>query len=335
MNGCVSKGKKMFSLLLAVLVCATVLFGNTTTAKAAEPEYDTLLDETGAAEAGVEQTYNFTVSKSTNTALVLIVPALVEATVTVCDSVGTALDTFTILSSQWYAYQEGLYYQGVDYSNMAAGDYTLKITFNEATQYVVNFAAEKINPTLNQKSATVTVGFKVTLKVDNTSSKVTWSSSKKDVATVNSKGVVTDKSAGTTTITAKVDGQKLTCKVKVKDNKFTETKRSVSDVYYGRGALQVYKAVYEKNGDLTIKCRFINNSGYKVSSLKDLKIVMKDANGKKIGTYSAKTKKMSVPTGSTKDFNVTIKKDKLKNKKADLRNATYSSEGDYQYTVYY
>ena len=177
MNGCVSKGKKMFSLLLAVLVCATVLFGNTTTAKAAEPEYDTLLDETGAAEAGVEQTYNFTVSKSTNTALVLIVPALVEATVTVCDSVGTALDTFTILSSQWYAYQEGLYYQGVDYSNMAAGDYTLKITFNEATQYVVNFAAEKINPTLNQKSATVTVGFKVTLKVDNTSSKVTWSSS--------------------------------------------------------------------------------------------------------------------------------------------------------------
>ena len=72
MNGCVSKGKKMFSLLLAVLVCATVLFGNTTTAKAAEPEYDTLLDETGAAEAGVEQTYNFTVSKSTNTALVLI-----------------------------------------------------------------------------------------------------------------------------------------------------------------------------------------------------------------------------------------------------------------------
>ena len=194
------------------------------------------------------------------------------------------MDTFTILSSQWYAYQEGLYYQGVDYSNMAAGDYTLKITFNEATQYVVNFAAEKINPTLNQKSATVTVGFKVTLKVDNTSSKVTWSSSKKDVATVNSKGVVTGKSAGTTTITAKVDGQKLTCKVKVKDNKFTETKRSVSDVYYGRGALQVYKAVYEKNGDLTIKCRFINNSGYKVSSLKDLKIVMKDANGKKIGT---------------------------------------------------
>ena len=62
---------------------------------------------------------------------------------------------------------------------------------------------------------------------------------------------------------------------------------------------------------------------------------MKDANGKKIGTYSAKSKSMSVPTGSVKDFNVTIKKDKLKNKKADLRNASYTADGEYYYTVYY
>lgn len=336
MNRCKTKGKRIFSLLLAVLVCGAVLFGNTTVARAADPEYDTLLEETGEAEAGAEQVYNFTVNKNTTVTVFLYVPALLEATATICDSADNVLDSFTILSSQWIA-DEGVYYQGKEYKNMAVGDYKLKVTFNTATKYIAYVDAEKINPTLNQKSATITVGFKTTIKVDNAPSgaKVTWSSSKKDIATVSSKGVVTGKKAGTTTITAKVDGQKLTCKVKVKDNKYTETKHSASDVYYGNAAIQVYKASYASNGDLTLKCRFVNNSGYTVNALKDLKIVMKDVNGKKIGTYSAKTQKMTVSSGSTKDFTVTIKKSKLKKTNADLRNASYTTEGDYQYTRYY
>lgn len=74
------------------------------------------------------------------------------------------------------------------------------------------YAAVKLNTTeliLNEGST-------YTLKVTGTKSKVTWSSSNKKVATVNSKGKVTAKSPGTTNIVAKVNKKKYTCKLKVK-----------------------------------------------------------------------------------------------------------------------
>ena len=55
-----------------------------------------------------------------------------------------------------------------------------------------------------------------TLKVTGTKKKVTWSSSKKSVATVSSKGKVTAKKKGTATITAKVGSKKYKCKITVK-----------------------------------------------------------------------------------------------------------------------
>ncbi len=54
-----------------------------------------------------------------------------------------------------------------------------------------------------------------TLKVIGSSKKNRWTSANKKIATVNSKGLVQGISGGTTTITAKVAGKKLTCKVKV------------------------------------------------------------------------------------------------------------------------
>ncbi len=75
---------------------------------------------------------------------------------------------------------------------------------------------------LNKKSASVAVGGKLTLKATVTpksaSKKIAWSSSKKKVATVSSKGVVKGKKEGTATITAKAadgSGKKATCKVTV------------------------------------------------------------------------------------------------------------------------
>ncbi|HKL98674.1 MAG TPA: Ig-like domain-containing protein [Mobilitalea sp.] len=47
-------------------------------------------------------------------------------------------------------------------------------------------------------------------------SKVTWKSSKKSVATIDERGMVTGMKPGTTTITATADGSKATCKVTVK-----------------------------------------------------------------------------------------------------------------------
>ena len=70
----------------------------------------------------------------------------------------------------------------------------------------------------------------------------------------------------------------------------------------------------------------------KVSKLEKIKITVKDANGKAVGTYSLSKKTVSVPSFSTKDLTFTISKSKLKQKKADLRNCTFNCSG---VSVYY
>ncbi len=69
---------------------------------------------------------------------------------------------------------------------------------------------------LNKTKATIQVGKTTKLSVKGTKKKVTWSSQKRAVATVNKKGVVTGKKVGTTFIYAKVSGKTLRCKVTVK-----------------------------------------------------------------------------------------------------------------------
>lgn len=67
-------------------------------------------------------------------------------------------------------------------------------------------AASKVK--LNKTAAKITVGKKLTLKVKGTKKKAKWSSSKKAIASVTKKGVVTGKKAGKATITAKVGTKK-------------------------------------------------------------------------------------------------------------------------------
>ncbi len=70
---------------------------------------------------------------------------------------------------------------------------------------------------LNKTSCELTVGEKTTLKLSGTKAPITWTSSKKGVATVNKAGKVTAKKAGTTVIKAKVSGKTYSCKVTVKN----------------------------------------------------------------------------------------------------------------------
>lgn len=76
--------------------------------------------------------------------------------------------------------------------------------------------AEAAAKKLNRTRLNLTAGGTFTLKVKGTSAKVKWTSSKKSVAAVSSKGKVTAKKAGSATITAKVSKKKYTCKVSVK-----------------------------------------------------------------------------------------------------------------------
>ena len=78
---------------------------------------------------------------------------------------------------------------------------------------------------ISEKKLTLTVGQSKVLTVKKGSKKlkgVKWSSSKKKVATVSSGGKVKAKKAGKTTITAKAQGKKYTCKVTVKNKVNTE-----------------------------------------------------------------------------------------------------------------
>ena len=63
---------------------------------------------------------------------------------------------------------------------------------------------------LNKKSASVTVGKTVKLKVSGTRKKVKWSSSNSKIATVNKKGIVKARKAGNVKIIAKIGKKKLT-----------------------------------------------------------------------------------------------------------------------------
>ena len=78
-------------------------------------------------------------------------------------------------------------------------------------------AAEKASLTLNKSKLTLYVGDTATLKptVTGKSSKVTWKSSSKSVATVSG-GKITAKKAGKATITAKANGKTKRCVVTVK-----------------------------------------------------------------------------------------------------------------------
>ena len=68
---------------------------------------------------------------------------------------------------------------------------------------------------LNDKSLTLEVDHYKTLRIKGTTSSATWRSSSSWVASVSSSGKVFAKAPGTSTITASVDGRKLTCKVTV------------------------------------------------------------------------------------------------------------------------
>ena len=133
---------------------------------------------------------------------------------------------------------------------------------------------------LNKKSISLNVGKTYTLKATETKGKITWTSSKKSVATVSSKGVIKARKKGTTIITAKYGKKKLTCKVTVKQpvKIITLNKKTVS-VTVGKKITLKATALPQTANNKTVTWKSSNTS---VATISSKGIVV----GKKAGTVT-------------------------------------------------
>lgn len=153
--------------------------------------------------------------------------------------------------------------------------------------------APVVKPGITAKVSQVYVGKKATIKVTKTkvTGKVTFKSSNKKVATVNSKGVITGKKAGKTVITVKVGKYTKKLTVKVKKPSFKLVKSSV-------------KLKKGKKTTIRVKAAPVSKVTYKTSNKK-----VATVNSKGVVTAKKKgTAKITVKcNGITRTFKVTVK----------------------------
>ncbi len=105
---------------------------------------------------------------------------------------------------------------------------------------------------LNKKKLSLKAGSSYTLKVKRASGKVKWSSNKKSVATVSSKGRVKAIKAGKAKITARTGSKKLTCNVTVKKRPIGKGTKASPKSAYNSNTFTYYEEG-KKIGKITIK----------------------------------------------------------------------------------
>lgn len=333
--------KKTTCFMLAALLCASALLVHTRPESvSAATKYDTIYQSSGkeTASANVTKSTSFTVTNGGAIYIDVFTGYETSFTLGVSDASGSTIDSENVTpSSKGWSEASGVsYYESV--WNLSAGTYSLDLTFPETSEYLIQIDQDAVVPTLSNSCITLTAGFTKKLTVSNAGkNKITWASTNKKVATVNSKGVVTAKKKGSCKITAKVNGKTLKCTVKVYNNVYSQKKATNSDFYSGCTPF-VYQASFDSKGNLKMKVRVINNSGHTVTKLSSIKFYVKAANKATVATYNLGTKKMTIYNGSYKDFAVTIPKSKIKKTKnpIDLR-LLYGVEikGSYQYNYNY
>lgn len=200
---------------------------------------------------------------------------------------------------------------------------TAKTANGKTASCTVTVKVPAASVALNTKSVTVTKGKTYTLKatvnpVDTTDGKLTWTSSKTSVATVNGSGKVTAKKAGTTVITVKTaNGKTATCKVTVKVPAKSVT--ISSRIYLVKGKTKTLYATLLP-ADTTDKVTWTSSSK-KVVSVKNGKIKGLKTGTAKITAKTTSGKKavcrVTVVAKAKKAQKVTLNKKKLTIKKGN------------------
>lgn len=183
-------------------------------------------------------------------------------------------------------------------------------------------------PELESINVTVTAGGETAvIRVKNATEPVTYKLSKycEGYIVVDENGVVSapeTTKAGTYSVAVWVGSKKLVCFVKVKQAVTNRMYQGQTRWSHDAG-LEVVSAYYDKmpktKGDLIVRCEYLGDGELK--GIKNLKITFKDASGKKIVSYTQKSKPAF---GSHPSFMIRIKKSKLQIKDADLSTAKVS-----------
>ena len=123
----------------------------------------------------------------------------------------------TKAGSKYHAYKcgNGTYYQVTLSEAQRRGLSPCSKCYSGRSANASTAAPKQKKMFLNKKQYTLVVGGKVKLKAKNVKGKVKWSSKKKSIAKVNSKGEVKGVGKGTTYIIAKCGNQTRICKIRV------------------------------------------------------------------------------------------------------------------------
>jgi len=138
---------------------------------------------------------------------------------------------------------------------------------------------------IKNSKVTVTKGFSKKLAVSGAYGAVKWASDMPGVATVDKKGRVAAKKAGSATVTATDSrGFKDTCIVTVKNNVYNGQKVIPNFLPYGDAVLNVTKVSYDKKGGLIFKVALLNNTGHSIQKVKNIKVTAKTVPGRSLGS---------------------------------------------------
>lgn len=201
--------------------------------------------------------------------------------------------------------------------------------------YPIKCKLTVLKPVMATSKKTLYTGFGATLKVTGGTGKITWSSSNKKIATVNSKGYVSAKKSGTVYISAKRNGYTTKCKVTVKANTKTfNISTNVSSYSYGQPHV-VAKKIYYSNGQLMLDTYVMNNTPYKVNKLNQLYMKIYDYQGNVIASQTFKNRTLNVNPYGSKKITFKFSKGATKMKKALLyKGFNGYVNGTYTYNYY-
>lgn len=318
-------------LIVLLLVAVNIVFtlSESITVKAAS----TTLVNVQSKETDMLQSnrYNFKLDTTSDIEINVYVPAQIGVTFTVKSQSGKIIGNPMYLTSydgSWILDGRGWYTYKYIINQLEKGSYSIDYVFDQETKFDAKVVQVANKITLNSDKLFITKGFSKTVKVNNGSASK-WSSKNPSIASVNSKGKITGKKNGKTTIIAHLkNGKTLKCKVTIKANEYVAKKITMANVGINEYLMKAYHATYQPNGNLLIKFKIANGTDKKMTEIPNLYISVVNQKNKRIASYSHSSFKVNVPAHSVKEYSVVINKNNMHSKKADLRNTNIEIIGE-------